>query len=144
MATYVKRLSFDVVSLLAFGYPLNTQTDLRDRWITEGVTKGNFRINSYMQFSALRHTTKIDWLLYVISRGARRQYGELVSRIVGTRLAQNKDARPDLFVLMTNKENLQGERPIPHLEIFQEAVFFLPPVPTRRHRHMRVVVLPFA
>lgn len=78
-----------------------------------------------------------------IPRG-RHQYGELVGRMVGTRLAQDEDVRPDLFVLMTNKENLQGERPIPYLEIFQEAVFFLPPVPTRRHRHMRVVVLPFA
>lgn len=69
MPTYVKRLSFDAVSLLAFGYPLNTQTDPRDRWITEGVTKGNFRINSYLQLPALRHTN-IDWLLSIASRGA--------------------------------------------------------------------------
>ena len=78
-----------------------------------------------MRFPALRHT-KIDGLLSVISRGARRQYGELVSRIVGTGLAQDKDARPDLFASMTNEENLQDERPIPHSEVFQEAVFFLP------------------
>lgn len=125
MTTSVKQLSVDVVALLGFGYHLNTQTDGRDRWLAEGVVKGNFRINSYMNFPALRHA-RIDLIMGLLAGKARLKYGELVGRMVRSRLAQPRDAQADLFASMTDEENLDGEKPLPQSEIFQEAVFFIP------------------
>ncbi|RYP47706.1 hypothetical protein DL768_006296 [Monosporascus sp. mg162] len=125
MTRFVKHLSIDVVALLGFGFHLNTQTDERDRWLAEGVVKGNFRINSYMNFPGLRHA-RIDLIMGLLAGKARLQYGELVGRMVGSRLSQARDAQADLFASMTDEENLDGEKPLPQSEIFQEAVFFLP------------------
>ncbi|RYO91774.1 hypothetical protein DL762_001993 [Monosporascus cannonballus] len=125
MTRFVKHLSIDVVALLGFGYHLKTQTNERDRWLAEGVVKGNFRINSYMNFPGLRHA-RIDLVMGLLAGKARLQYGELIGRMVGSRLSQARDAQADLFASMTDEENLDGEKPLPQSEIFQEAVFFIP------------------
>ncbi|KAH7325866.1 cytochrome P450 [Stachybotrys elegans] len=125
MTTLVKRLSIDIVGLLGFGYELKTQTDERDRWLAEGVVKGNFRINSYMNFPALRHT-RMDYIMGLIAGKARLKYGELVGRLIRSRLSVARDAHHDLYASMTDEESLDGEKPLPQSEIFQEAVFFIP------------------
>lgn len=125
MTKFVKHLSIDVVGLLGFGYHLNTQTDERDRWLAEGVVKGNFRINSYMNFPGLRYA-RIDLIMGLLAGKARLRYGELIGRMVGSRLSQPRDAHADLFASMTDEANLDGEKPLPQSEIFQEAVFFIP------------------
>ncbi|KAH9892995.1 cytochrome P450 [Xylariomycetidae sp. FL2044] len=125
MTPFIKQLSIDIVGLLGFGYHLNTQTDERDRWLAAGVVKGNFRINSYMNFPGLRHA-RIDKMMGLLAGKAPLKYGELISRMVKTRLSQPRDGQADLFAYMTDERNLDGDSPVPQSEIFQEAVFFIP------------------
>ncbi|KFA45400.1 hypothetical protein S40293_09889 [Stachybotrys chartarum IBT 40293] len=125
IATSLKLLTVDIVSLLGFGYPLNTQTETKDRWMADGLVEGNMIINSFINFPALRYS-RVDVIMEMLGGEGNAQYEELLSRMVNTRLAQKKDAQPDLFASIHGNGDLEGDITVPQSEIWQEAVFFIP------------------
>lgn len=85
-------------------------------WLAEGVVKGNFRIDSY----------RFDLIKDLLAGKARLRCGEPIGRMVGSRLSQPRDAHADLFASVTDKTNLDSEKPLPQPGIFQEAVSCIP------------------
>ncbi|KAI1781221.1 cytochrome P450 [Hypoxylon cercidicola] len=124
MTEKIKRLSMDIVGLLGFGYPLETQTDPTNRFLISAHTFGNFRSNLFMQFPLIR-ATKIYNLLECLATGAVRRYFSTVEKMIASRVAEDIHARHDLYSVVADKMNPGGEY-LRGSEIWAEAVFFLP------------------
>ncbi|KAK7751565.1 hypothetical protein SLS62_006515 [Diatrype stigma] len=124
MTRQFKHLGYDIVGHLAFGYPLRLQTDDSNRFVVKANAYGNFRLNMYMQWPLLRHL-KIEALLDLLPNGLRVRLFQLIETMIKARLAQDKDARQDLFFYAADdfKAGTDGLR---LGNLWSEAVFFLP------------------
>lgn len=95
MSQRCKRLGFDIVGLLAFGYQLNVQTQSRYQFILKGLVAGNYKSNAFMQFPLLKELG-LDTVLHGLSRSSRNRFLAVLDQMVSTRLSQGRDARKDL------------------------------------------------
>lgn len=125
MTERCKRLSLDIIGLLAFGFPLNTQTDDTYRFIIKGIAFGNYRANSLMQFPALKNRF-LDLALHTLTRKGRLGYLKALERMISTRLAMDKDAKIDFYSLIADQVETSGPDSIRLTELWSEAVFFFP------------------
>ena len=73
MTVLVKRLTFDIVGLLAFGNNLKTQTDAAYRSLIDAQTAGNHRSNIFLQYPFL-YKTKIFSLLELFASNQALAY----------------------------------------------------------------------
>lgn len=96
MTEQFKRLGLDIVGLLAFGYPLNTQTAPTYRLILKVIGARNYKSNSFMQFPLLKNLV-IDSILHVLSVAQRKRYLRVVETMISSRLAQDTHALNDLY-----------------------------------------------
>lgn len=119
-----KRLAMDVTSLLAFGYPLDTQTDPTNRFLISAHIFGNFRSNLFMQFPFLK-ATRIYTALEGLATSVVRRYFSTIERIIASRIAEDKHARHDLYSIVADQINPDDEY-MKGSEIWAEAVFFFP------------------
>ncbi|TVY84466.1 Cytochrome P450 monooxygenase apf7 [Lachnellula suecica] len=125
MSERCKRLGLDVIGLLAFGFPLNTQTDEEYRFIIKAVTFGNLRANSFMQLPALKNRF-LDPILHVLTRKKRLAYLKALELMISTRLAVDKDANIDFYSFIAEHIETGGPESIRLAELWSEAIFFFP------------------
>ncbi|KAI1419418.1 cytochrome P450 [Xylaria sp. FL1777] len=123
MSTRCKRLTMDVIGLLAFGYPMNTQTEERYRSLHGGIEASNAHNNVLMQWPRLQ-SRAIAYPLHYLTLSAQKQAFELIENMIKTRTAESKDSRRDLYAqvadqLETNPEFRQSD-------IWSEALFLIP------------------
>lgn len=117
-----ERLGIDVVGELAFGYPLNSQTDPTHRVIMEGLRTRSDRSSLYFFWPVLR------FLETPFNLGRGRHiligfYGSLKT-MIGARMALPKDARHDFYSLASGSIG-PGEPGLISKELWSEAVFFI-------------------
>lgn len=124
MTKRCKRLSLDIIGLLAFGFLLNTQTDETYRFTIKGIAFGNYRSNSFMQFPALKNRV-LDTVLHALTRKGRKGYLKALERMISTRLSMVKDARIDFYSFIADKIETGRPDSIRLTELWSEAVFFL-------------------
>lgn len=124
MTEKLKRLSMDIVGLLAFGVPLETQTDPRNRFLISAHAFGNFRSNLFMQFPFIR-ATRIYNLLERLATADVLHYFSTIEGIIASRVAEDVHARHDLYSIVADQMNPDSEY-LKGSEIWAEAVFFLP------------------
>ncbi|KAH8688922.1 cytochrome P450, partial [Phaeosphaeriaceae sp. PMI808] len=122
MSPRCERLSVDIVGELAFGYPLNTQTDPTHRAIVEGIKARGARSSLYYFWERIR---ALDPLFEKI-RGRQSTEGFYASlkTMIGARMSIPKDAKHDFFALATG-EIAPGEPGLISKELWAEAVFFI-------------------
>ncbi|CAG8960726.1 hypothetical protein HYFRA_00002262 [Hymenoscyphus fraxineus] len=125
MTERCKRLGLDIIGLLAFGFPLNTQTEEENRFMIKGIDLGNYRANSFMQLPALKNRF-LDPLVHVLTRKARLNYLRVLERMISTRLAMEKDAKVDFYSFIAEQVETGGPDSIRFNELWAEAVFFFP------------------
>ncbi|KAK7738228.1 hypothetical protein SLS63_002562 [Diaporthe eres] len=125
MTERCKRLSLDIIGLLAFGFPLNTQTDETYRFIIKGIAFGNYRSNSFMQFPGLKNRV-LDPVLHALTRKGRIGYLKALERMISTRLAMDKDAKVDFYSFIADQIETGRPDSIRLTELWSEAVFFFP------------------
>lgn len=123
MSTRCKRLTLDVIGLLAFGYPMKTQTEERYRTLHGGIEASNAHNNVLMQWPRLQ-SRAISYPLHYLTLSAQKQAFELIENMIQTRTAEGKDSRRDLYAqvadqLETNPEFRQSD-------IWSEALFLIP------------------
>lgn len=122
-----KYLGFDIVSLLAFGQPLNTLTTSKNRFIAGGIAVGNFFQNVRMQYPRLAQLRLTEALnLFANVRKARARNRALVEKLITDRLAEGVDARHDLYSIVAGSIDTKGNGNIRHSEFWAESLFFLP------------------
>jgi cytochrome P450 len=124
MTVLVKRLTFDIVGLLAFGNNLKTQTDPAYRSLIDAQTAGNHRSNIFLQYPFL-YKTKIFSLLELFASDQVLAYYNAIEKMIALRVAEPKHARHDLYSLIVDEMNPDGEY-LKNSEIWAEAAFFLP------------------
>lgn len=112
-----KRLGSDVVCLLAFGYPLKTQTDKTYRSLQSGIAASNAHNNILMQWPLLA-SYWIAYPLHLLTYHLQKAAMALISNMISTRVAEGKDARHDLYSQVADE--------IPAADVWSEALFFLP------------------
>ncbi|KAI0467676.1 cytochrome P450 [Xylaria cf. heliscus] len=123
MSTRCKRLTMDVIGLLAFGYPMNTQTEERYRTLHGGIEASNAHNNVLMQWPRLQSKV-IAYPLHYLTLSAQKQAFELIENMIKTRTAKGKDARRDLYAQVADQ--LEANPEFRQSDIWSEALFLIP------------------
>lgn len=95
MSERCQRLAVDVVGLLAFGYPFDTQTDDSHRFVPDRLNSMSWRISIYMQYPPL---LLIDRLFRCLRVRQLLKMGLTIQDMVKSRMAKAKDAHNDLWI----------------------------------------------
>lgn len=124
MSQRIKRLGMDIVGQLAFGFPLHMQTDETYRFMNHGLNVGGYRAHCVMQFPLIKKTG-FEHLLAFASRGQRDKYVQMMKRMIGTRLSEDKHARHDLYSVVVDHLD-DPANGITTSQLWSEALFFFP------------------
>jgi hypothetical protein len=84
-----KRLGFDIVGLLAFGYGLNVQTQSWCQFMLKGLVAGNYKSNAFMQFPLLKQLG-INAVLCGLSNSSQNRFLAVLTEMASTRISQGK------------------------------------------------------
>ncbi|KAI1455345.1 cytochrome P450 [Annulohypoxylon moriforme] len=127
MTTLLKRLGNDIVSLLAFGYPLNTQVDLSHRAVEDGAEAANYYAYNRMQFP-LWGIREPKYLLLVLNKGwkTRMEFRKTLRNMILARVAKPKDAQHDLYSIVGDAMDSGDAKNLRLGAVWSEAVFFFP------------------
>ena len=111
----------DVAAHLGFGFPLEVQTREETRFLLQGITLANYRINSYMNFPFL---SKLGFDQIFERSKLREKWHRTVGNMITTRIAQDKSAKSDFYSFVENNLDA-GSDGIQHSELFAESLFFM-------------------
>lgn len=125
MSQRCRWLGLDVVGQLAFGYDLNLQTEETHRYLVHGMMTGSHRLNTYMQFPLLRQF-RLEIFFYLASAICGHSFLKTLTKMIQTRVAQDKHAKHDLYSFMVDALGSEGKDETALKEIWTEAIFFLP------------------
>ncbi|KAG6353747.1 hypothetical protein INS49_005456 [Diaporthe citri] len=129
MTDGLKRLGVDsIVGLLAFGFPLNLQTDPTYRFMIEGLSFGGYRVHCHMQFPLIKRLG-IQYLLFIAGWFQRAKYGRMMHRMIRTRLSEDKHARHDLYSVLADHLDNSTADGMTTSQLWSEALFFFPAGP---------------
>ncbi|KAI1387218.1 cytochrome P450 [Hypoxylon trugodes] len=125
MTHRIKRLSFDIVSRLAFGYPLDSQTKQTYRFIMEALNAGT-QIN-YVSLQ-LPSIALLQPFLFagIFNYGRLRDYHEMVTKMISSRLSKDVKSIHDLYSVIANEIDTETDDEIGSNDLWAEAVFFFP------------------
>lgn len=87
MTERFKRLGMDIVGLLAFGFPLNMQTDPTYRFVTRGLNVGGYQNHCFMQYPLLKKLG-LHKLLVLIGKKQRNKYLQMLQLMIKSRLSE--------------------------------------------------------
>ncbi|KAI1332327.1 cytochrome P450 [Xylariaceae sp. FL0255] len=118
-----KRLTMDVIGLLAFGYPMNTQTEERYRVLHAGIEASNAHNNVLMQWPRL-NSKIIAYPLHYLTLSAQKQAFELIENMIKTRSAEDPSARRDLLAQVADQFGENSE--FRQSDLWSEALFLIP------------------
>ncbi|CRG92277.1 Trichodiene oxygenase [Talaromyces islandicus] len=100
LATY---MTTDIAADLAFGHPLNTQSNPANRFFPKTLKEWSWRINFMMQFPPLRY---YNLLMLTLKYKQTAQTGKAVRDIVRTREAMDRYAFHDFYSIVIDEIKL--------------------------------------
>ncbi|XXG96158.1 hypothetical protein Hte_002437 [Hypoxylon texense] len=121
----MKRLSFDIVSRLAFGYPLDSQTNRGDGLVSKAISAGSYLHNMALHCPPFRYLHIFE-LAAVTNWAQLYDYHILVTQMISSRLSQDKDAVHDFYSIVSDELDTEADEKIGSHDLWAEAVFFLP------------------
>ncbi|KAI0533765.1 cytochrome P450 [Xylaria digitata] len=92
-------LGVDIIGLRAFGHQFKTQTEDSFRFIPQVIDAMSWRINTYMHFPLLSY---LENVLAILGKGQVIRFGDAVTGMIKTRMAQDKDAHHDLYSIVAD------------------------------------------
>lgn len=98
-------LAVDVVGHLAFGYPLNLQTEEARRGVPKGMAMNGTRINLYLQFPEV---SMLETIVRWLGKKETKKFIKFFETMIQSRLSQDKDANYDLYSLAADFYNSEG------------------------------------
>ncbi|KAI0848455.1 cytochrome P450 [Daldinia vernicosa] len=124
MSPMLRYLTLDIITLLSFGFPLRTQEKEEYRFISEGVVAGNYFQNMKLQCPLLTQLQITEALQFVGGiREKREPYRAMLKKLIGSRMAENQDAKLDLYSMVADQINTGGSENIQTSELWAEAIF---------------------
>ncbi|KAH7309080.1 cytochrome P450 [Stachybotrys elegans] len=124
MTDRLKRLGMDLISILALGYPLNTQTEEKNRFMINAHILGEFRGNLFLHFTTIKKL-RIYEVLERLAAADVKHYFNTVENMLKTRIEEDKNVRHDLYSLIGDEMNPNKEYSVSS-EIWAELGFFFP------------------
>ena len=121
MTQRCQRLGVDIVGLLAFGYPFNTQASDEFRFLPPVIESMSWRISTYMQFPPL---TRLEPVLSLLGFRQAIKFGNAVHAMIKTRMAQEKNAHHDLYSVVADHIG-KGQQGLYKGELWPEAILFI-------------------
>ncbi|KAI1328421.1 cytochrome P450 [Xylariaceae sp. FL0255] len=119
-----QRLGFDIAGHLAFGYDLQLQTEERNRFMLNMVTKGSLWSSVFLQYPSMRKFS-IGLLAVKSFRQLLGAYLGLVQRMIDARISERIDAKHDLYSRVAHALSQEGTGGIRDSELWAEANLFL-------------------
>ncbi|KAH9908510.1 cytochrome P450 [Xylariomycetidae sp. FL2044] len=123
----LRSLGLDVVGLLAFGCKLNTQTSSQYHFFKDTLPQANYMQNMKIQFpfpTRIRLTRALERLVRSASK-MLATYRRHLEQLISSRMAEDKDAKHDLYSLVCDAVDTPGADSIQSSDLWAEAVFFL-------------------
>lgn len=115
-------LAVDIVGLLAFGYPLNLQTEEARRPVPRGMALNNTRINLYLQCPEV---SKLEIIVRWLGKKETQKFIQFFETMIRSRLSEDKKAKYDLYTLTADYYDSKGSDGLTTSELWTEAMFFL-------------------
>ncbi|KAH8728260.1 cytochrome P450 [Phaeosphaeriaceae sp. PMI808] len=125
MSEACKLLGFDISVELGFGYNLKLQSGAENRWMVEAMSTSNWRINLYIQWPSLKKLNLEKVFLPILLPKVLR-YHRLVKKMVTSRRAEEKHARPDLFSFISDYKDPESGQKLSSRELWSESTFLIP------------------
>ncbi|KAK6080445.1 cytochrome P450 3A31 [Seiridium cupressi] len=120
MTHQCQNLAGDIVGHLSFGYPLHLQTEDTNRWLLSGLSLVSAMVNIYMQLPAFY---VMEPALKFLGRRIRQKYLQITELMIRSRLAQEKNAKHDLYSFAI--DSMGGGNSLKDSELWAEAFFFI-------------------
>lgn len=125
MSQACKLLGYDISVELGFGYDLQLQSNVVNRWIVDAISTSNWRINVYIQWPFLKKLNLEKLFLPILLPKVLR-YHRLVKTMVSARRQEEKHARPDLFSAVCDYKDPETGQSLSSRELWSEATFLIP------------------
>lgn len=121
------RLGGDIICHLAFGYPLNTQTEPTNRPFLEAMVAINARVSLYMNWPAT--SIVLDPLVRWLGKKRVAEFRKSVFAMIHARTAMDKNAKHDLYSMALSDKTGDGadssDDGLHGSELWAEATFFI-------------------
>ncbi|KAG8162311.1 hypothetical protein KVR01_008076 [Diaporthe batatas] len=138
MSPAFERLATDIAGQLAFGQPLHTQTQAKNRIFPRAMISMNAVVNLFSKLSPVIAencatdrlalawpTVSMSWpVLGRLNRKNGAIFAEAIQGIIQSRMALAKDAKHDFYSIAA--DDVSTEEGLKRSELWAEAVFFLP------------------
>ncbi|KAI1400996.1 cytochrome P450 [Hypoxylon fuscum] len=92
------------------------------RYLTDGITFGNYRVNTCLQFPPLARV-KLGLIMDLFPGSLRAKLMGAIQKMITSRLAQPSDARHDLLSVFTEQSDVDMEN-LRQGQLWAEAIFF--------------------
>jgi cytochrome P450 len=123
MTERTKRLGYDIVGHLSFGYDLRLQTDEANRFLINAIALGNFRSNLNMQFPFI-HKAHLHDAVGRFFYPSWDQFTKLLGAMISTRIEHEKGAQQDFYSYVSDALAAESEE-MRKLDLWTEAMFFV-------------------
>lgn len=127
MSPLCEHLTTDIAGQLAFGQPLNTLVDARNRIFPRSMISMNRFVNIFMAWPNLSMTWPI---LRRLNKKNGHIFAVTIQRIISERMALPKDAKHDFYSITTTDAKDASDEVLGNSELWAEAVFILPAAAT--------------
>lgn len=121
------RLGGDIICYLAFGYPLNTQTETTNRPFLEAMDPISARVSLYVSWPATSFL--LDPLVKWLAKERVAKFRKSVYAMIHARTAMEKDAQHDLYSMALSDKGGNGRSSSDDglfgSELWSEATFFM-------------------
>ncbi|OTB12190.1 hypothetical protein K445DRAFT_321192 [Daldinia sp. EC12] len=117
-------LSFDIIGLLSFGYPLQLQTNEENQFLVKQLTKANHRMNVFMQIPMIPRY-KLQNYINLLFRQGREKTARLIETMIRTRMATDVHAHRDLYSYVADAINAKDDEGLRLGDLWYEAFFFI-------------------
>ncbi|KAI0014235.1 cytochrome P450 [Xylariaceae sp. FL0662B] len=123
MSPLCERLTTDIAGQLAFGQPLNTQTEDTNRIFPRAMYSMNGLVSIFLSWPL----TYLGWpLLRWLNRKNTSVFGRAVKGIIRARMDLPMDAVHDFYSIAGGDSVEPGDEGLRRSELWAEAIFFLP------------------
>lgn len=117
-------LGMDIVSLLSFGFDLQSQTDKKNRFLADNMAIGNRRLNTYMQIPTIAKY-RLQTLLNLILHRTREKVLRLIETMIKSRMTEPQGAKHDFYSFVADTLKPEANGNIRVQGLWMEAILFI-------------------
>jgi cytochrome P450 len=127
-----RHIGYDIMGEFGFGQTFNLQTKEDNRFLIDAVIATSLKAGIYMIYPAPQKL-RLEMLFYKRGLAMREKYLNLMSNLVRTRLAAEKDSQKDLFHFVVDAKDPETGKGFTEDELWAESRFLLI---AGNHRHV--------